>query len=126
MRLHRYTTLIFVAGFIFLFPLLSQAQSGNVDSWISALKKNPNDLDALKKIGAYCFNSGKTDIAVRCWSRVYKLQSSDAQAWYYLGRLLEMKNKKVQALSILRPLRRSRQIISFQGASGGALPTVVA
>ncbi len=99
MRLFRCTLSVLVAVFIFSFPLLSMAQSENVNAWISALKENPNNVEALKQIGVYCFDNGKTEIALRCWNRVYKLQALDDQAWYYLGRLLEMKNKKTQALS---------------------------
>jgi len=78
--------------------IFSTTQPEDLKNWILTLKKNPNDNQALRKIGVYCFEIGKYEIAGKCWVLIYKQNPSDPQAMYFIGRLLELKNKIALAL----------------------------
>jgi TolB-like protein len=119
MRLFRLTLSVLAAVVLFWSFPVSPAQSGGVNAWISALKENLNDVNALKNIGIYCFDCGKTGIAYKCWNRVHQLQDSDPQAWYYLGRLLEMKNSKSQALSFYGRYGEAGKSSNYRGLLEG-------
>ncbi|HEX9934723.1 MAG TPA: tetratricopeptide repeat protein [bacterium] len=114
MRFSRCAVLLF-AVFLLVSSLHSQVDSTGVAVWILELKKNPNDLEALRNLGVYGFENGKTDVSAQCWLRVYKQKPSDPQALYYLGRLLEAKNRKSQALALYGRFAEAPKSSPFRG-----------
>lgn len=51
----------------------------------SALKANPDDLDANLELGVLVFNNGEVSRAEQLWTKVTTLDANNPQAWFNLG-----------------------------------------
>jgi tetratricopeptide (TPR) repeat protein len=56
-----------------------------IDLFQQVLKKDPNDVQALKQIASLDLNTGKTALAKEYQARVIKLSPNDSEAWYTIG-----------------------------------------
>lgn len=102
MRYNEYAkVLLFIifssSGFL---PDNAQQSSKSLDSWIKALKQNPNDITALEGLGEACCASGRFDTAVKVFEKVLRQNPSYARAVFYLGQVLEKQGQKTRALEI--------------------------
>jgi tetratricopeptide (TPR) repeat protein len=91
----------------FMQASFSQQSANSVTPWIQQLKKNPNDIVALKGLGEACFNGGRTDIARKCFERVLKQNPNDAQALFYIGQIFEKQNQTANALEIYNRYKKT-------------------
>jgi tetratricopeptide (TPR) repeat protein len=84
-------------------PVFSQSktsENGSIKSWVQKLKKNPSDIQAWNELGKACFQEKRYDVAEKCFLRARKLGPQNAQTLYYLGQVLEAKEKKADALKV--------------------------
>jgi tetratricopeptide (TPR) repeat protein len=94
-------------------PVFSQSKSsenGSIKSWVQKLKKNPSDIQAWNELGKVCFQAKRYDVAHKCFLRAQKISPQNAQTLYYLGQVLEAKEKKADALKVYA---------KFSGADAG-------
>jgi tetratricopeptide (TPR) repeat protein len=94
-------------------PVFSQSkasENGSIKSWVQKLKKNPNDIQAWNELGKMSFQAKRYDIAHKCLLRAQKINPQNAQTLYYLGQVLEAKEKKADALKVYA---------KFSGADAG-------
>jgi tetratricopeptide (TPR) repeat protein len=82
------------------FSKSKQSEKSPIKTWIQRIKKNPNDVQALTGIGEACFGAKRYDISRKCFLRAFRVSPNDALTLYYLGRLLELQNKKTAALKM--------------------------
>jgi tetratricopeptide (TPR) repeat protein len=73
-----------------------------LDLFQEVLKKDPNDVQALKQIASLDLNSGKKDLAKEYQEKVIKLAPNDEAAWYTIG-VVDFKEAYDNLQAVLAP-----------------------